>query len=935
MQFKRKYLLIVLCICLLGFLCGKTTFVAREHFSGEGTVENPYLISDYEDLETLRDLVNKGNTFDGVYFRQVEDIRIQEKNWRPIGFGECVFSGIYDGNGHYVSELNIKTSDKKNYYGFFGRVSGVVANLGIESGEISAPLSASIVGESVGEDALIINCYNKANVKGKEVAGIAGNTPHSDIVGCLNLGGIEGEKAFAITSCGYDVQIYSCYSIVGIMHPDSVVSTTSYNIPIEALFDSDVVDKINMKVGLAQYMYAQVRNVQLLQWEVSETGITYSIEQNIIDVVEFLNYNLMTIILVIIIVFGAFRIRHFSIGELWQKYRQRIYTFNLISGTVAFFLDTALITRETSNLRFGNTAFIIMINLLFLGGIFVICKNITNIPKPSLRKSLPLLIAILFIVVLEIFQFDIVPKYDACLYYGSFVKGAKMFNMDLLTYIGAFVCWKWLHGLALFIAPFEFLLPGQMIGVYIGNVIITIITMYFLYKILNAIFVEIHSVISALTCAILFLLPYELGLFAYLNMDSHLALFCVWLIYAQLKKDDYLTAFCGYLLAFTKITGLCFYVFYLIMIAGMDILQRTEGNIFKNFVSWFSIKKVVLWVSPAVLFLLTLIIGDYFTIQNFYGTYVAESSLKFAVDIATLDTIVQAFGYGFRWLILFMLLVALCVYGFKNGKRILNEEGKIVYSAIFFAMLFVFLVLLLYNADANCPRYTAIMNVMYTFFVPLIVMILWNKNVFKVIGISFFAIIMLVQTYWTIDPLIIGTTTSIDIGKTKLYRLAAPSDDRPGMNIGLSWGRGYPSECDIYTYNLQYSYADSLLNQLFREIEPTEEDIFYVLDLYEYDLHVSGSFNRNYKIYWDTEAGKRTYDKWNENSIYVPSSYITTDQFIGVDKNSFPEHFYLIVHARINSAEAQGYLEEAGYKMMQTYHAENLYGYIDIIEFKK
>lgn len=938
MRLKRKCIFVFLCICFLGFLCKNTTFAANDYFYGTGTVEDPYRISDYDDLKKLSSLVNSGITFEDVYFRQTENIEIEDEEWTPIGYDENVFSGIYDGNGHYVTELNIDTSDDKNYYGLFGRLSGVVANLGIESGEISAAYAGAIVGETVGEDALIINCYNKADLEGQKVAGIAGNVPHTDIVCCWNFGSVKGDSAYSITTCGYDVQIYSCYFTEGEVAPESIVSNTSYIIPEDIFNTNDMVRKLNLKVALAQYYYAQAKDIQLLQWRADVSGVKYSTEQAMIQIVGFLNYNLLTILLGIDIVFLILKYRKISKKQTWAKHIGKISTLTFISGVISVFLDTALLGGKTSNLHIGNTAFIIMINGVFISGIIVLLKNVNHIKKPTLKEILPLAVATIFIVVLELLQFDIVPKYDASLYYGSFVRGAEAFNMDLLTYIGAFVCWKWVQGLALFIAPFEFLLPGQMIGVYIGNVIITIITMYFLYEILNDIFVKIHPVISALTCVILFLCPYELGLFAYLNMDSHLALFGIWLIYAQLKKNDYLTAFCGYLLAFTKITGLCFYVFYLIMIAGMDILRRTEGNLIKNFVSWFSVKKVVLWILPAVLFLMSLIIGDYFTIQNFYGTYVAESTLKFTVDIATLDTIMQVFGYGFRWLILILLLVALCVYSFKKKKRILRAEGKVVYSALFFAMMFVFGVLLLYNADANCPRYTAIMNIMYTFFVPLIVMILWDRNVFKLIGISVFSVIMLVQTYWTIDPIIIGTTTSINMGKTNLYRLAVPSDLREGMNIGANFGYGYPVEGDIYTYNYQYSYYDPLLNTLFREINPTADDVFYVLDLYDYELHISGSFNRNYKIYWNTESGKRTYDKWNDNSIYLNVTHTTTErinEIVTKEKNKLAEHFYLIVPARIDSTQVEADLAKAGYEYVYKYHAENWCGYLDIIEFKK
>ena len=76
---KRRILSVLLAICLLASMFPATAWAAETDnggtdklsitdLKGSGTEKDPYLISTREDLETLADAVNKGNTLQGVFF---------------------------------------------------------------------------------------------------------------------------------------------------------------------------------------------------------------------------------------------------------------------------------------------------------------------------------------------------------------------------------------------------------------------------------------------------------------------------------------------------------------------------------------------------------------------------------------------------------------------------------------------------------------------------------------------------------------------------------------------------------------------------------------------------------------------------------------------------------------------------------------------------
>lgn len=139
------------------------------NFEGEGTITDPYLIQNAQDLASLAYEVSKGtvnyNNYDGKYFKQTADIVLNDnvlktanldaygryqngnalsnlKDWIPIGiYGRSWnsespywFKGHYDGNGHSISGIycyrgdtdnNITKGDGyDNYLGLFGAVQG-------------------------------------------------------------------------------------------------------------------------------------------------------------------------------------------------------------------------------------------------------------------------------------------------------------------------------------------------------------------------------------------------------------------------------------------------------------------------------------------------------------------------------------------------------------------------------------------------------------------------------------------------------------------------------------------------------------------------------------------------------------------------------------------------------------------------------------------
>lgn len=102
-------------------------------------------ISTLEELKAFRDEVNAGNTFKGETIELANDIDLGGEEWTPIGTQSHKFQGIFNGNGHTISNLKINSSNSENS-GFFGfTTNGEIKNLTFNNADVVGYLNVGVV----------------------------------------------------------------------------------------------------------------------------------------------------------------------------------------------------------------------------------------------------------------------------------------------------------------------------------------------------------------------------------------------------------------------------------------------------------------------------------------------------------------------------------------------------------------------------------------------------------------------------------------------------------------------------------------------------------------------------------------------------------------------------------------------------------------------
>lgn len=240
--------------------------IATEFGGGTGSQSNPYLIYTTKQLAYLAKSTNAGNSYSGKYFKLMNDLDLNNREWTPIGTEARNFYGHFDGNYHTI--YNLRITGEMEFAGLFGCTkSGSIARLGVVNGyvntyydaehtaggllsgycnnvdishcyaigEVSVKsantndqdvcvMAAILVGD-MEEDATAQNCYAMGNVYGEMTrnwnvyaGGVFGAGDPADFDNCYFVGNVVAkgyETSYVGGICGVDDPIITDCFVVG------------------------------------------------------------------------------------------------------------------------------------------------------------------------------------------------------------------------------------------------------------------------------------------------------------------------------------------------------------------------------------------------------------------------------------------------------------------------------------------------------------------------------------------------------------------------------------------------------------------------------------------------------------------------------------------------------------------------------------------------
>jgi len=202
-----------------GILFAAVHFAFGVFSGGDGSEGSPYLIGSATDLNAIR-TTYLGSFGSPIYYQQTADINLSGiANWEPIGSSSPQAYLHYDGASNRISNLTI-SRPSENYIGLFGKLSGSVRNLALDSG-FGSVAASSYVGSLVGflNGGTIEGCRSTVSVSGStSVGGLVGWNEGGTLQdSCYRTGAVVAAGSYAGGLIGYNGgPVDGCYAAASV-----------------------------------------------------------------------------------------------------------------------------------------------------------------------------------------------------------------------------------------------------------------------------------------------------------------------------------------------------------------------------------------------------------------------------------------------------------------------------------------------------------------------------------------------------------------------------------------------------------------------------------------------------------------------------------------------------------------------------------------------
>ncbi|MBN1787166.1 MAG: hypothetical protein JW806_02090 [Sedimentisphaerales bacterium] len=232
---------------------------------GSGEPNDPYRIGTVADWQ---EFMNDYQAWDEHYIL-INDLDLNGVELKPVGHYYERFEGVFNGNGHLISNLTIynKYDGRVGLFGCIGPNS-VVKDLGVEDADITG---MSALGALVGINAggKIVDCYSTGSIKnscsshGGYVGGLVGYSDGGSIINCYSdciveglywVGGLVGYNGSNITNC------YSTGTVSGEWGIGGLVGITNSNSIVTNCYSTVTVTKGGIVGGLVGGNGGIIRN---------------------------------------------------------------------------------------------------------------------------------------------------------------------------------------------------------------------------------------------------------------------------------------------------------------------------------------------------------------------------------------------------------------------------------------------------------------------------------------------------------------------------------------------------------------------------------------------------------------------------------------------------------------------------------------------------
>ena len=430
--------------------------------------------------------------------------------------------------------------------------------------------------------------------------------------------------------------------------------------------------------------------------------------------------------------------------------------------------------------------------------------------KKWFSENAVILLIILSFAVMSIEVIDAWLMWDARIFYSAPFGGndvrtiIKNFDADFMGTYNLFLGSHASIGYTLWIVLFQLFKEGTS-SLQIADIVLAGISIFAFYQILRKILGDrFGNGILALATIPYAFSPFVLGMIGDFNLDSATMYFMVIFLACLMYHFEALELIFAFCFCFSKEPAIIYYTFYIIAKVVCEYLYSNSFNLLKLMKFGFGNIKNYIYALPVVLWKVLSSLNDSGgwgdTSTSLWGN---EGFNCFGISPNVISMKLKQIALlNFNWIFWGTIILSIIIYVVRKS-RVDKQVSVNMYPICFMgAVIIVFGCLYVTWTHA---RYIApLIPIIYLVAIVIVATICLKKEVFYIWS-TILSILLLLQSFDTIDPVMKKAFHSVVIGNTKINSMQLEGNQRISDDKLIM---------DSIVYNRQYIYWQEILNEV-------------------------------------------------------------------------------------------------------------------------
>lgn len=484
--------------------------------------------------------------------------------------------------------------------------------------------------------------------------------------------------------------------------------------------------------------------------------------------------------------------------------------------------------------------------------------------KKIMYNNKEISVVLLISFLLRSFMLNNMQKWDGAQYYAALGNACRSFDFTLISFFNNFrLASHPTLGFAPIMALGEYLNIGGINGYMIVNLILTLVAIFYCYQLFEKYWAHMSKKQAALGAFLVSVNPLFLGTFSYVNVDYSLVIFFIFMVTMEFKKKYLLMAFWGLVVVQTKETGLVILTgYYGLRLVALFWSHRgsikDKCNIcikdpincwglvpFVSYICYMiKIKGVSSWNLPSYA-------------HSFTNTAVHDFGFEPTYMLYKMQ---QLFIINFSWILALILVIGVITLPILYKKKIRYEKSIAGLIGIGISYCIFSCIYITYTTHRYNIIFPVLLMILSYIVLQQLLRSIKKYHLWNQVMVSGLAILFLIQSFITIDPVSNKVFTTVETGSIPmLYTM-----------------KDYTHYGDGLIHNYQYTYIDKLFDKMLSEVGYNSNMYIMNAGAQGGGMQVNGN-GTAYTVNWDPKKGRRVFG--NQKGSIPINVYTTFELF--------------------------------------------------------